>query len=66
MRRAIVPRDSDESGTPSRVTRPLAGLRVPASRRSSVVLPEPFGPIKPMSAPVGTSSDTPWMTGLSP
>ena len=43
--------ESDEIGTPSSVTRPPAGCRVPASSRSSVVLPEPLGPISPTNPP---------------
>ena len=38
---------------PSRCTCPLVGRRVPDSIRSSVVLPEPFGPSTPTTAPAG-------------
>ena len=48
-RRPRVP--SPASGRPSRVTTPEAGARTPASSRSSVDLPEPFGPSSPMTVP---------------
>ena len=36
---------------PSMRTRPEVGLRMPASDRSVVVLPAPFGPIRPTISP---------------
>src|SRR5262245_7478852 len=47
---------------PPSVTRPDVGASAPDSSRSSVVLPEPFGPRMPTTSPVDTSSDTPSMT----
>jgi hypothetical protein len=41
-------------------------VSVPFSRRSSVVLPEPFGPIRPTIDPRATDSETPSTTGLPP
>src|SRR5436190_23197180 len=40
---------------PSTVTLPLAMGTSPRSTSSSVVLPEPFGPMTPTTAPTGTS-----------
>ena len=40
-------------------TRPASGGSSPASSRSSVLLPEPFGPTRPMRSPARTSSVTP-------
>ena len=36
---------------PSVRTRPAVGLMIPAIRRSSVVLPEPFRPMSPTASP---------------
>ena len=44
-------------------TRPRDGASNPASTRSSVVLPEPFGPRMPTKPPAGTRIDTPSSTG---
>ena len=46
-------------GLPSSATRPAVGCTSPSSIRTSVVLPDPFGPSSPNRAPVGTVSDTP-------
>ena len=46
-------------GRPSSATRPAVGCTSPSSIRTSVVLPDPFGPSSPNRAPVGTVSDTP-------
>ena len=43
---------------PSTATVPAAGRTVPRRARSSVVLPAPFGPISPMTAPRGSVSET--------
>src|SRR5262245_34302431 len=43
-------------------TRTLVGASSPPSSRSSVVLPEPFGPGRPSTAPFGTSRVTPLNT----
>src|SRR5437868_15509837 len=45
------------SVTPSQVTRPADGGMSPIATRSSVVLPEPFGPISTVGAPGQMVSD---------
>src|SRR5262245_316369 len=51
-------RGADQSDWPSSVTSPPAGRKRPASNRSSVVLPDPFGPSTPTRSPGRSSSDT--------
>ena len=51
MRRARSRRDMDAMGTPSSDTVPLVGASVPLSSRTSVVFPEPFGPMSPTIVP---------------
>src|SRR6266404_1895669 len=45
---------------------PLSGLTSPARIRSSVDLPEPFGPISPMRSPSETVNQIFWNSGLAP
>src|SRR5690348_14280435 len=45
--------------TPSNTMRPLLAGSVPASTAMNVDLPAPFGPMRPVILPRGTSSDTP-------
>src|SRR5260370_23087169 len=45
--------------SPSRRTVPLLAGRVPATTAMKVDLPAPFGPMRPVIWPLGTSSDTP-------
>ena len=66
MRRAISRRDSVSIATPSIVIAPRAGVTVPDSNRSNVVLPEPFGPSSPTIVPRGTLSVTPSTTRRPP
>src|SRR4051794_9396977 len=47
-------------------TRPLDGRSSPASTRSSVVLPDPFGPRMPTNPFAGTSIVTPRSTAADP
>src|SRR3954468_6320724 len=44
---------------------PRVGRSIPASRFSSVDLPEPDGPINPMKSPASTAIDTRSRTGIS-
>ena len=50
---------SPSSRSPSRVIRPSDGRRVPATRLKTVVLPAPFGPIRPVTVPRATRKETP-------
>src|SRR4051794_37869489 len=52
--------------TSSSNTRPLAGRSSPASTRSNVVLPEPFGPRMPTNPFAGTPMVTPRRTAADP
>src|ERR1700691_6267271 len=45
---------------------PLSGLTSPATIRSSVDLPEPFGPISPMRSCSETVKEMFWNRGLAP
>ena len=51
---------------PSTRSSPLVGRSVPVSMRTSVVLPEPLGPITPRIVPRGTSSVTSSTAATSP
>src|SRR5215472_10547810 len=51
---------------PNTVTLPPVGRPNPNSRRISVVLPEPFGPIRPNVSPVVTAKDTPSSASTEP
>src|SRR5580765_2686217 len=62
MRLAISRRENVASGTPSSETAPRLGASVPDSRRTRVVLPEPFGPISPTIEPRVIANDTPSST----
>ena len=42
---------------PSMSTCPLVGFKMPASERSVVVLPAPFGPMRPTISPAATPND---------
>jgi hypothetical protein len=44
---------------PANRIRPPLGFSTPEIRLKAVVLPEPFGPIKPTSSPFATEKDTP-------
>ena len=46
-------------------TEPTCGTRSPASRRSSVVLPEPLGPMTPMRSPRRIVAEKSRRTGVS-
>src|SRR5262249_3631377 len=65
-RRASSRRDNADSGMPSRTMLPVVGVRVPDNRRISVVLPEPFGPMRPTIDPRAADSETPSSTRLAP
>ncbi len=69
MRRATVARGIVCRSTPSSRTRPLEGRSRPPSNRSSVVLPEPFGPRMPTRPPRGMRALTPlstsWMSRIT-
>src|SRR5215467_13837544 len=65
-RRASSRRDNADSGMPSRTMLPVVGLRVPDNRRISVVLPEPFGPMRPTIDPRAADSETPSSTRAAP
>ncbi len=56
---------STPSSPPTRIT-PASGLSSALSARSSVVLPEPDGPMMAVDVPRGTVNDTPLSTSLSP
>src|SRR5260221_6512585 len=45
--------------SPRKRTEPASGLSAPAMRLKVVLLPEPFGPIRPSSSPSATSNETP-------
>src|SRR4030042_1023981 len=46
------------TSAPAKTTEPRSGRRNPESRLNSVVLPAPFGPMRALMAPCGTSKDT--------
>src|SRR5262252_7551277 len=50
---------------PSRRIEPEEGRRLPAIRLKVVLLPDPFGPIRPRISPARTSKDT-WLTAKKP
>ena len=58
MRRAASRRANDPIETPSRVTVPASALAMPATSRSRVDLPAPFGPSSPVTLPVGSDAET--------
>ena len=51
---------------PPNTTRPLFGLRRPETTSNNVVLPAPFGPIRPQIWPGGTSKATPSKAVIPP
>src|SRR5690349_23444115 len=64
MCRAAVRRGMSASTRPPSVTVPAAGRRTPANSFNSVVLPQPFGPMRPVNEPRGTARlmpDTPYV-----
>src|SRR5213594_676136 len=46
------------TSVPATVMAPASGRSMPAMRLSSVVLPDPDGPLRPRNSPSGTSSET--------
>ena len=54
---------NDEMSTPSTSSSPLSGRSIPAIRFSSVLLPEPDGPISAIKSPVAMSSEMSDSTG---
>src|SRR3990170_3391065 len=54
------------SGTPSSSTRPASFATKPVMTSNRVVLPEPFGPIKPVTAAGAATSETPPRTVTAP
>ena len=57
---------SPSSGLPSSRTVPAVACTTPVMTRSIVVLPAPFGPIRPSSSPCCTSKDTSLMAVMPP
>src|SRR5687768_11329834 len=53
-------------GPPSKATTPDSGVSSPLRHRSTVVLPEPLGPISTTTSPRRTSKSTPATTRLVP
>jgi hypothetical protein len=53
-------------GPPSSSTVPAVGRERASSMRIIVVLPEPFGPSTPSTAPAGTSRSTPETATVEP
>ena len=51
--------------TPPIAIVPLLGLSMPAIRLSSVLLPEPLGPINAMNSPAATSRSMSNSTGMA-
>jgi hypothetical protein len=51
--------------SPATVTLPAEGRSSPPSRFSSVVLPDPLGPMKATKSPASTSRFRPWSTWIS-
>ena len=51
--------------SPATVTLPSEGTSSPPSKFSSVVLPEPLGPMNAMNSPASTSRLSPWRTWIS-
>ena len=58
--------DSVPRSWPATMARPSSGARSPASNSSKVVLPEPLGPIRAVTAPAGASKLTPSTACTSP
>jgi hypothetical protein len=51
---------------PATSTRPLVGGKNPARVRMIVVLPEPFGPSRPIASPASAWNDTPRTASVRP
>ena len=56
---------SPEISVPSNCIDPADGANVPDSMLKIVLLPEPFGPIRPRISPCSTLNDT-WLTAVKP
>src|SRR5215213_9323209 len=54
-----------ESSVPANLIEPADGMSVPDSRLKIVLLPEPFGPIRPRISPWSTRNDT-LLTAVKP
>jgi len=57
---------SPVTSRPSKLTRPRRGGVRPITERSVVVFPAPLRPMRTVTAPRGTPSDTPRRTWLLP
>jgi hypothetical protein len=62
---ASAPSDSAVTSVPDTMTLPEVGWSMPAIRFSSVVLPDPDGPISATNSPSGTSRLNPSRTTIS-
>ncbi len=62
---ASAPSDSWPTSVPATITLPDVGRSMPAIRFSSVVLPEPDGPMSATNSPSGTSRLNPSSTTMS-
>ena len=65
VERRVLRHVTDDAGA-ARRARPGAGSSSPARMRSSVVLPEPFGPTSPMWSPSKMPSESPSNSGAAP
>ena len=59
-------RSANGSGVPRQSTRPSSSGSRPATASSKVVLPAPFGPMRPTISPAGTEKDTSARAHCSP
>src|SRR5215471_11523114 len=57
--------ESPAISLPLKRIEPAVGRKVPAIRLNVVLLPEPFGPIRPRISPSRTANDT-WLTARKP
>jgi len=64
-RRATASGRSAVMSRPSNVTRPALGVSKPVMQSNVTVLPEPFGPMRPVIEPCATAKETP-STATSP
>src|SRR5437764_434370 len=65
-RRARAVRSSPESSRPRTTTSPLVCTARPATRRRSVVLPEPEGPVATLTRPAAQRASSPSRTTVAP